>query len=199
MAKQHLLETEIKNILDVWNKNCIANGIAKEYNIICGTRDKSYKFSDKNNVVVETKVHIGELLVFLNNGITRTNELLHRIEIPVEGKVGERMTELQWKNELYRSFIYDCIGTFSMTLEGMRKNGQTAEYDIDKDRLKGDPQFYGQKIKVDKIVIGAWYKEGEEYEIFAKSDTNNWGVYSYRQEHKNGIGVIPMKDCYILK
>lgn len=197
MAKHNLLEAEIEHLLDAWNKNCAYNQVGKIYVVTTGTRKKKVRFVLPDNSLQEGSIDIGELVLTESN--EEVTKLLHRIEIPITGKIGERMNETQWKNHLYRSFLYECLGTFSVITGKAFDNHQIAEYDLDLDRLKGDETYKGIWIQVDNASEEDWFKVGDKYEVFTQTQNNNWGVYSYRTEHKNGIGQIPLRNAKLIK
>ena len=193
----NFLEEEVKNILKVWNENCLHNKVDKVFTMEVCTRDKVIKSSSEYGTVNEIKVYISELTLVCSTGAL--HKLIHRIELPMPNDKVKRMNETQWKNDLYRSFIYECIGTFCVTTNKLFDDKDIAEYDIVKDRLKPMEQYIDVKIKVDNAKDTDWFKVGEEYEVFTQTNSNTWGVYSYRTEHKNGIGAIPLTCAIIVK
>jgi hypothetical protein len=193
----HFLEEEVKNIIKVWNENCLHNRVNKRFTLEVCTRDKVIKSSDDSGKINEIKVYISELLLICSTG--NLHKLIHRIELGMPKDRAKRMNETQWKNDLYRSFIYECIGTFCVTTNKLFDDKDIAEYDVIKDRLKPMEQYAGISIKVDNAKETDWFKVGEVYEVFTQTNENMWGVYSYKLNHKNGIGGIPLTSAIIIK
>lgn len=207
MADKHKLEEIVEEILDVWNKNCLNNNVQKTYVITINTRPKKLKFADRENKVHEGTVNICELLLFESTGVI--NKLIYRTETPSENQPPKQFkgSEYEWKkiNEynnktfVYKSLLYECLGSFCVTSGKFFDDKSMAEYDLDLDRIKGDETYVGVWIEIDKAEEDSWYKVGDKYEVFTQTNSNNWGVYSYRQDHMNGIGQVPLIHAKILK
>lgn len=204
--KQHPLEISIENILHAWNANCHEQGIPKTFAVSVHTRDKKFKIADSNNKIIDAQTNITEFTLVEN--FNNTNRLLFRLEVPTNNeKTESKLSDYEWKklNEytnrttLYNRFMYECLGSFCSTASHAFVNHQLAEYDLDLDRIKGDEEFTGVWVIVDKAEDTDWFKVGDKFEVFTKTSTHNWGVYSYRQEHKNGIGSIPMLNAKLVK
>jgi hypothetical protein len=209
MSKEHKLENIVDDILQVWNKNCSDNGVDKVYLVTTNFRSKKIKFADKENKVFEGTVNIGELCLTESINSGTLTKLIYRTEVPSENLppknykgneyAWKELNNYQVKTSLYNSFLYECIGTFCATTTKFFNDKQIAEYDLDLDRLKGDDLYKGVFIEVDKASDEDWFKVGDKYEVFTQTQSNNWGVYSYRQDHKNGIGQIPLTHAKIVK
>lgn len=209
MSKPHQLESIIENIIHIWNTNCSNNNVDKIYIVSTNFRSKKIKFADKENKIHEGVVDIAELCLTESINKGSLNKLIYRTELPSQNLPPKNFkgTEYQWKElnnyevktNLYNSFLYECIGTFCATISKFFNDKQLAEYDLDLDRIKGDDNYKGIFIKVDKANEENWFKVGEEYEVFTQTQNNNWGVYSYRVEHRNGIGQIPLTHAKLIK
>jgi len=209
MSKQHNLESIVENILQVWNLNCDNNNIDKVYLVSTNFRVKKLQIADKNNIVHRGNVDICELCLVESTKDGNLKKLLYRTEFPVEGAKPKNFkgSDYEYKSlvtykcltEVYNSFLYECIGSFCATSSKFFSEKQIAEYDLDLDRIKGDEGYKGIWIEVDKADETTWYKVGDKYEVFTQTPNNNWGVYSYRQDHKNGIGQIPLIHAKLIK
>lgn len=204
--KQHHLADTIELIVQGWNTNCQSQGIDKTFVVSIGTRMKKVKVADKDNKIQEGSVAIMELTLVENSN--KINRLLYRTDTPTVFSAGgkvqnqhhlEQLNDHKCKTQLYNSFLYECIGTFCVAASKSFSDKSLAEYDVDLDRIKGDEEFTGVWIEVDKADETDWFKVGDRFEVFTKTPTHNWGVYSYRQDFKNGIGQIPMTKAKVVK
>lgn len=209
MSKQHNVEIIVENILQVWNTNCESNGMDKVYLVSTNFRVKKLQIRDKENVLHTGTVDICELCLVESTKDGGLKKLLYRTEYPIESARPknfkgsdyefESLVKYKCQTEVYNSFLYECIGSFCATSTKFFDEKQLAEYDLDLDRIKGDEGYKGIWIEVDKADENTWYKVGEKYEVFTQTGTNNWGVYSYRQDHRNGIGQIPLIHAKLIK
>lgn len=209
MSKQHNLELIVEGILHVWNANCENNEMDKVYLVSTNFRTKKLKIADKDNKIHRGTVDICELCLVESTKDGGLKKLLYRTEYPIDAAKPknfkgsnyefESLVKYKCQTEVYNSFLYECIGSFCATSSEFFKQKQIADYDFDLDRIKGDEGYKGIWIEVDKADENSWYKVGDKYEVFTQTQNNNWGVYSYRQDHKNGIGQIPLIHAKLIK
>lgn len=209
MSKQHNLEIIVEGILQIWNSNCDNNEMDKVYLVSTNFRTKKLQIADKDNKIHRGTVDICELCLVESTKDGGLKKLLYRTEYPIDAAKPknfkgsnyefESLVKYKCQTEVYNSFLYECIGSFCATSSEFFKQKQIADYDFDLDRIKGDEGYKGIWIEVDKADEDSWYKVGDKYEVFTQTQNNNWGVYSYRQDHKNGIGQIPLIHAKLIK
>ena len=181
----------------------------KVYLVSTNFRTKKLQIADKDNKIHRGTVDICELCLVESTKDGGLKKLLYRTEYPIDAAKPknfkgsnyefESLVKYKCQTEVYNSFLYECIGSFCATSSEFFKQKQIADYDFDLDRIKGDEGYKGIWIEVDKADEDSWYKVGDKYEVFTQTQNNNWGVYSYRQDHKNGIGQIPLIHAKLIK
>jgi len=207
--QKHQLEPIIERILNVWNNNCETNGVKSVYSVTIQFREKKLKIADTDNKLHEGTVNICELCLIERTTDTGINKLLYRTESPIDRNAVPNFKGSEYElkqlnkhsavSDVCHGFLYECIGSFCVASSKFFNDKQIADYDFDLDRIKGDEGYKGIWIEVDKADETTWYKVGDKYEVFTQTPNNNWGVYSYRQDHKNGIGQIPLIHAKLIK
>ncbi len=185
-----MLKQYIDDMLTAWNGACKNSGIDSVYSLDTKCRVKKF-YTTKEKFY---ELDIAELR-FLHQG--ESNLLLWRKELQMPKiiknvqryKVEQTMTE-----ELYKFFLYECIGTFSQTTQQLIISKDYAEYDIEKDRIKPNPDYDGYIVKCNKG--GEFYEADDSFDVFQKAE-GGWLVYTAHDIGKrtNGIAKIVDRDC----
>lgn len=188
MNKTVLLKDTVALLLDGFNKNNEECGNPERYRIEVVEKQLNTKTVTKKNKLTNSKITIGRLLLYvMKHGAER---IIHKIDIPLSPKYSERLLT-DWESELMRQFLYDTVGLFCISINQMVETRQKAAFDDINNRQEVDILYKNKKVTVTKVEEDSWYKVGETYEVFTRTDTN-WAVFSESILHisNNGIGLI---------
>lgn len=194
MQSSDIIESTIEEVLKVWNKAVKESGIEADYKLDIHARVKQF-YTTKTKYYEQ---RIGELNFFYVE--KDKTYLLWRKEINVADKVKhtpdhEILNEA--RKDLFKYFLYEAIGVFGLQCKQLIDGLQYSEYDIKKDRIKGDNEYEACVIEV--IEDGAFYEKGDTFDVFTKQN-DVWGVYTSHDLWKgnNGIGKIANKDVKVI-
>lgn len=191
--------------INAWNENLKSNNL--DYFILLKARCRNKEFEVSIGNTFEQRV--AELLLIkapLENSKEKAL-LLFRKELRMPDKVRNKeelkhvsvsSLENSYLDSLYKSLLYESIGLFSITTEQTIKSKDYAEYDIETERLKPDPEFEGMIIET--IEAGLFYEVGDKFHVFTQVE-DGWGVYTAHDcsRYNNGIVKIPGKCCKVIQ
>ncbi len=188
-----MIQHNIQQMLESWNSAVKNQGIDKEYTLEVISRKKKYYI----NKVDFFEKDICELIFILKG---KPNLLLWRKEVQCPPKVkgtSKHQIEKSIIDELYKFFLYECIGVFCLQTEASIKAKDYAPYDLEKDRLESNPSF--KDMVIEATNKGDFYEVGNQFDVFQQGD-NGWLVYTAHiaGSKTNGIALIPGKDCKVL-
>lgn len=187
------LKFAIHEVLKVWNDNVKAQEINIEYLIEVHNRKKKYYI----NKVDFYTLDISELR-FISKG--DENLLLWRKELQVPEKVKgvpKHQIYSNYEDQLYKYFLYECIGIFGMTCSESIKAKDYAPYDIDKDRLVANIYFKDHVIEATED--GAFFKKGDTFDVFNELE-GGWAIFTAHEVGipNNGIAKIDKTKCKVV-
>lgn len=188
----------VTSLIRNWNKSIKEAKYEYEVDLICKVRNKRF-YIDKNNYIEK---HIAELL-FLQRKLDPSEKdfLLYREEIHIPPKEKHKSAidlEIEYTTILYKAFLYECLGTFSLACKQLITSQDYAEYDIANDRIKQHESAKDMTIKA--LVGGKFYEAGVEFDVFLDDDTSeNYAVYTAHEAGtaNNGVAIVPKKDFMI--
>lgn len=202
------LKAPIETILKMWNENSEKVGNTTSYSIEVKNRKKKYYINIKDFYELE----ICELIfvakeqkekVLEVDGVEKYTEdiLLYRKELQVPKKV-KNVPKYEvinnYEDQLYKYFLYECIGVFGITCLQTIKNQDYSSYDLDKDRIVGHPSF--KDTVIETLEDGSFYKAGDQFDVFNQLD-GGWAVYTQHDIGKvnNGLAKIDGNKCKVVK
>lgn len=185
------IEDGIINVIKHWNTEVKAKKIDAEYVLDVTCRKKKFYTNRKDFYERD----IAEIKLILKGKETR---LLWSLEcdIPKIKGMSRVLVETDIKQNLYKSFLYECIGMFCVSTERLQDSRDMAEYDIEKDRMKQDESATNMIIQV--LTDGPFFTKGDEFDVFLVSD-DYYFVYTQHDEglKNNGIARLPKGDCMV--
>lgn len=185
------IEDGIINVVKHWNAEVKAKGIQAEYLLDVSCRNKKFYVNRKDFYERD----VAEIKLILKGTETK---LLWSLEcdIPKIKGMSRNSVEVEIKQDLYKSFLYECIGMFCVSTERLQASKDMAEYDIEKDRMKQDESATDMIIQV--LTDGPFFKKGDEFDVFLVSD-DYYFVYTQHDEglKNNGIARLPKGDCMV--
>jgi len=143
---------------------------------------------NKKKKPTKAKAVVGRALLYVvKHGAER---IIHKIDIPLSPKHNERLMT-DWESELMRQFLYDAVGLFCLSVNQMVETRQKAAFDNINNRVEVDTLYKNKRITILRVDEDSWYKVGEEYDVFTRTDSN-WAVFSDLPQHiqNNGIGLV---------
>jgi hypothetical protein len=189
------LKTAVQEVIKYWNQNVKDNDPINgcEYSILIKHGDKDFYTNKKDFYTLQ----ISEIF-FISKireekiGLWRREILRPKDKHLTTFQINERMEE-----QLYKFFMYECIGNFSLTTEALIRQKELAPYDLSKNRLLANPEFKDTVIEVTEN--GEFYKEGDQFDIFNQLDTG-WIVFTECEIGKanNGLAKIEGKNCKVI-
>lgn len=191
-------------IIKAWNDNLRDNGLTYSIDLRVKCRNKSFEVSKGKSF----ELRIAELLLYKipNEDSKEKTLLLFRKEMRMPDKVrnaqdtkytSQTSIENSYTDSLYKQFLYETIGTFTIAAEQNIISKDYAEYDIEKERLKPNPEFEGMVIEVTEA--GVFYEVGDSFDVFTQVE-DGWGVYTAHDcaRANNGIAKIPGSICKVI-
>lgn len=187
------IKDAVIEVIKEWNAQVKVKGIEVEYILDVKCRKKKFYTNKKDfyeKSIAEIKlIHKGTPTI-----------LLWSLETDLPTKV-KGMTKVQIENDviqnLYKTFLYECIGLFCVTTKTLQDNKDMAEYDIENDRLKQDDSAIGMVISA--LEEGPFYNIGDEFDVFIQTD-EYYGVYTQHDIglKNNGIARVE-KSKFLVK
>lgn len=194
----------VSSVLKAWNDNIKDNGLNYILELRVKCRNKTYEVSKGKSFDLK----IAELLLLKipNEGSNEKVLLLFRKEMRMPDKSkniqetkhsSNLLLENSYTDALYKQFLYETIGTFSIAAEQSIISKDYAEYDIEKERLKPNPEFEGMVIETTEA--GVFYEVGDTFDVFTQIE-DGWGVYTAHDcaRANNGIAKISGNICKII-
>lgn len=185
-------------VLRAWNDNLKRSGFLYHIELNASVRTKKFFVSRENSY--ENKIAEIKLLRIVDEKDSKEKDLLlwrqEELFTKIKGEPEHKTIE-RYIDSLYRSFLYEMIGNFSLTCEKLITNRDYAEYDVVNDRLMPDPKFEGMVIKV--RGDSKWYEKDNTFDVCTQRD-NGFLVYTAHDIAKEtgGLAMISGKDCEII-
>jgi len=190
------LKTAVQEVIKYWNQNVKGNDPdGGQYSVIVKHGDKDYYTNKKDFYTLQ----ISELFFIREDKDGKVG--LWRREI-LRPKKQKHLTDFQLnerlEEQLYKFFMYECIGNFALTNDALIRTQQLAPYDLDKNRLKPNSEFKDTVIEVTED--GAFYKTGDQFDVFNQLDTG-WIVFTECEIGKanNGLAKIEGNKCKVIQ
>jgi hypothetical protein len=188
------LKAPIESILKIWNEECSKSNNSTTYSVEVNNRKKKYYTNKKDFFELE----ICELLFIAKE--SNENILLYRKELQVPKKVKgtpKYVVINNYEDQLYKYFLYECVGTFAVICSQTAKNQDYAPYDLEKDRMISHPSFKDTVIEV--LEDGPFYKAGDQFDVFNELD-GGWAVFTAHDvaAKNNGLAKIEGNKCKVV-
>ena len=190
-----MLKNNVEEILEIWNSEVKGSALPYNYSIEVVCREKEF-FTTKTK---SFKQRVAELKYFMKEG--EETFLLYRKELRMPSKI-KNVQQFKIDNEyidmLYKHFLYECMGSFSVTIRELQKANEIAPYDLVKDRLTADPKFAGYVVETQEA--DDWFEKGDTFDVFTQAD-DGWGVFTAHDiaRKNNGIFKIPGNICKVIE
>lgn len=188
MNKPVILKDTIKLLLDGLNKNNQECGNPETFRLEIVEKEIMVNTLNKKKQPSKAKAVVGRALLYVTkHGAER---IIHKIDIPLPPKYSDRLLT-DWESELMRQFLYDAVGLFCLSVNQMVETRQKAAFDDIKNRAEVDSLYKNKRITILRVDEDSWYKVGEEYDVFTRTDAN-WAVFTELPQHieNNGIGLV---------
>lgn len=200
------LKHTVHEVLEIWNQN-VAKTSNTIYTLEIKSRKKEYFVNKKDSY----KLDISELLFISTEekdvieegiqGLKKESLLLYRKELQVPEKVKgvpKHQIYSNYEDQLYKYFLYECIGAFALLSTNSIKSKDYAPYDISKDRLIANEYFKDHIVEA--IEDGAFYKAGDQFDVFTQLE-GGWAVFTAHEAGipNNGIAKIDGNKCKVIQ
>lgn len=190
------LKTAVHEIIKYWNQNVKGNDPdGGQYSVIVKHGNKDYYTNKKDFYTLQ----ISELFFIREDKDGKIG--LWRREI-LRPKGQKHLTRFQLdeklEEQLYKFFMYECIGNFALTNDALIRTQELAPYDLEKNRLKANPKFKDTVLEVTEN--GDFYKIGDQFDVFNQLDTG-WIVFTECEIGKanNGLAKIEGNKCKVIQ
>lgn len=192
MSKLAILEQEINEILIQWNLNNSRVGSPYSFSLVLTRRKKK----EYLNVKDWYQTNIAELIFTVKDSNENKSFICYRTEIPFTNDFSEKTNNVKWKNQLLKRFLYECFGVYASVTKQLNVNKSISEYDLEKDRVKPNPDWEGKTVVISSTEEDSWFRVGEEFDIF-NHDEYGWLVYTSNPLAKKENGIARIQGKFV--